>query len=167
MEAAGEPDEGRFNKAWWALEKVTKRYIPYRQRLLSPLEQEAMKDLLIRLLDAGPDKEFEDYDEDQMSDALEGLAWLLWLPLMVLKNPPYTDGQDLTPPPDPGGRYFMAMYQALSLAMAEPGEGHTDISVRALQHLQESIKERSSHFRWITRGPDRRAAESDEGGDAQ
>ena len=98
-----------------------------------------MQDLLIRLLDAGPDKRLEDYDEDQMAEALEGLTWLLWLPLMLLHNSPYTDGQGHTLSPDPGGRYFMAMYQALSLAMAEPGEGDTVISIQALRAVQEGV----------------------------
>ena len=122
-------------------------YIPYHGRPVSPLEQNALQDLLFRLLDAGPDKRFEDYDEDKMDKALEGLTWMLWLPLLLLRNSPYTDGRDDALDPDPGGRYFMAMYQALNLAMAEPGEGDTEISIQAICDVQEGVS-RSGVGRW-------------------
>ena len=90
-----------------------------------------------------------------MVEALEPLAWLLWFPIMALQP---------GAPPSDIEHYFMAMYQALSLAMPEAGEGNTDISMRALKDIKEAAKQQSQHDGSIVRGPDRRVAETDERG---
>ena len=156
IEAAGEPDEDPFSKAWRALRKAEGR-LPFRLDRLDILEREAWRDLAIRLLDAGPERKFEDYDEEDMVEALEPLAWLLWFPIMAL--------QPGAPPTDTE-HYFLAMYQALSIAMPEAGEGNTDVSMRVLRDIKEAVKQRSRHG-IIERGPDRRVAETKEGVDDQ
>jgi len=152
---AVDPEADKFGRAWRALGKTEGR-LPFRPATMDTLEREAWRDLAIRLLDAGPERQFEDYDEEGMVEALEPLAWLLWFPIMALRpGAPPTDRE----------HYFLAMYQALSLAMPEAGEGNKDISMRVLRDIKEAAKQRSQHSGFVARGPDRRAAESDKGGD--
>ena len=137
-------EEESFWTAWEALGRAQERIrAPFRPGELTPLNREAWNRLVIGFLDGGPDLRFEDYDEDQMVHALEPLAWVLALPLLVFSPQARANlqsGADLGSVGLPDD-YFMAMYQALNLAIPKEGKGDAEYSTRFLRSVQEVFTE--------------------------
>ncbi len=141
IEAAA-PEEDTFRAAFQALGRAEKRMrAPFRISDLNMLNHGIWVQLAIRLLEQGPDRQFEDHNEDQMLHALEPFAWLLALPWIAVRHMNRVDPTADPMPQDIVNTYFMGMYQALNVAMPQPGEGDTEASIRFLHFFKDALTE--------------------------
>lgn len=112
---------------------AVKDRMPFDHLSLSTVGEQAWRDLAIELLASGGD-ELSGYSPEEMAEILEPLGWLWILPLAAFGT---WEGQTIRD----WDSYFLAMYQALRLAMPERGSGDPKDTARFLSGVREGMQQ--------------------------